>query len=54
MRIGFCFTDKVDVIRSPIADDSYSRIYWSGDTRLGSSLIYSYTQQSIQEEVNTR
>ena len=37
------FTDKVDVIRSPIADDAYSRIYWSGDSRLGGSLIYSYT-----------
>lgn len=37
------FTDKVDVIRSPIADDSYSRIYWSGDTRMGGALLYSYT-----------
>ena len=37
------FTDKVDVIRSPIADDSYSRIYWSGDSRMGGALLYSYT-----------
>ena len=36
------FTDKVDVIRSPIADDNYSRIYWSGDTRMGGALLYSY------------
>ena len=37
------FADKVDVIRSPIADDAYSRIYWSGDTRMGGALLYSYT-----------
>ena len=37
------FADRVNVIRSPIADDSYSRIYWSGDTRMGGSLLYSYT-----------
>lgn len=37
------FAAKVDVIRSPIADDAYSRIYWSGDSRLGGSLLYSYT-----------
>ena len=37
------FAAKVDVIRSPIADDSYSRIYWSGDSRLGGALLYSYT-----------
>lgn len=36
------FTDKVDVIRSSIADDAYSRIYWSGDSRLDSALLYSY------------
>ena len=49
------FASKVDVIRSPIADDAYSRIYWSGDTRLGS--FHSFIlilQQSIQEVVNTR
>ena len=45
------FTDKVDVIRSPIADDSYSRIYWSGDNRLGSSPFILILQQSIQEVV---
>jgi len=37
------FADSVNVIRSPIADDAYSRIYWSGDTRMGGSLLYSYT-----------
>lgn len=37
------FQDQVSVIRSPIADDSYSRIYWSGDSRVGGSLLYSYT-----------
>jgi hypothetical protein len=37
------FADKVNVIRSSIADDAYSRIYWSGDTRMGGSLLYSYT-----------
>jgi hypothetical protein len=36
------FDDTVNVIRSPIADDAYSRIYWSGDTRMGGSLLYSY------------
>lgn len=29
------FADNVNVIRPPIADDSYSRIYWSGDTLYG-------------------
>lgn len=37
------FADRVNVIRSPIADDAYSRIYWSGDSRLDSALLYSYT-----------
>jgi hypothetical protein len=37
------FQDAVSVIRSPIADDSYSRIYWSGDSRMGGALCYSYT-----------
>lgn len=36
------FADKVNVIRSPIADDAYSRIYWSGDNRMGGALLYSY------------
>ena len=27
----FRFQDAVSVIRSPIADDAYSRVYWSGD-----------------------
>ncbi len=37
------FKDQVSVIRSPIADDTYRRIYWSGDTRVGGSVLYSYT-----------
>ena len=37
------FQDQVSVIRSPIADDTYRRIYWSGDTRVGGSVLYSYT-----------
>lgn len=37
------FASQVNVIRSPIADDSYSRIYWSGDSRLDGALLYSYT-----------
>jgi len=37
------FADNVNVIRSPIADDAYSRIYWSGDTRMDDALLYSYT-----------
>lgn len=37
------FADRVNVIRSPIADDNYSCIYWSGDTRMGGALLYSYT-----------
>lgn len=37
------FQDAVSVIRSPIADDSYSRIYWSGDSRMDGALCYSYT-----------
>ena len=37
------FQDAVSVIRSPIADDTYRRIYWSGDTRVGGSVLYSYT-----------
>lgn len=37
------FRDNVRVIRSPIADDAYSRIYWSGDSRVGGHVLYSYT-----------
>lgn len=37
------FNDAVDVIRSPIADDTYSRIYWSGDARMSNEVLYSYT-----------
>lgn len=37
------FKDDVDIIRSPIADDAYSRIYWSGDSRMDDAVLYSYT-----------
>lgn len=37
------FRDNVRVIRSPIADDAYSRIYWSGDSRVSGHVLYSYT-----------
>lgn len=37
------FEDQVSVIRSPIADDSYSRIYWSGDSRVSGEVLFSYT-----------
>ena len=32
----------VSVIRSPIADDAYSRVYWSGDSRSGGDVLYTY------------
>jgi len=37
------FADQVNVIRSPIADDAYRRIYWTGDSRLDGAPAYSYT-----------
>lgn len=38
------FRDYVDVIRSPIADDAYKRIYWSGDSRdADGDVLFSYT-----------
>lgn len=37
------FAGDVDVARSPIADDEYSRIYWSGDARMGGAVLYSYS-----------
>ena len=41
------FASKVDVIRSPIADDAYSRIYWSGDTHGWCAFIH-MLEQSMQ------
>lgn len=38
------FRDFVDVIRSPIADDDFRRIYWSGDSRDNEgNVLYSFT-----------
>lgn len=37
------FANAVNVIRSPIADNAYARIYWSGDTRSDGDVLYSYT-----------
>ncbi len=37
------FTNVVNVVHSPIADDSYRRIYWTGDSRLDGAPKYSYT-----------
>lgn len=38
------FRDRVSVIRSPIADDTYRRIYWSGDSRdADGSVLFAYT-----------
>ena len=39
----FQFVDFVDIAYSPIADDQYRRIYWSGDSRDNGHLLYSYT-----------
>lgn len=39
----FQFPDKVDIAYSPIADDQYRRVYWSGDSRDEGHLLYSYT-----------
>jgi len=41
----FYFPDLVDVAYSPIADDQYRRVYWSGDSRMEGHLLYSYTPQ---------
>lgn len=37
------FPDAVNVIRSPVADDVYRRVYWTGDSRLDGAPAYSYT-----------
>ena len=42
MRIGLDLLIRLMSFCSPIADDAYSRIYWSGDTRMGGALLYSY------------
>lgn len=39
----FQFPDHVDVCYSPIADDQYRRVYWSGDSRDNGHLLYGYT-----------
>ena len=44
----FQFVDHVDVAYSPIADDQYRRVYWSGDSRDNGHLLYSYTPKLTQ------
>lgn len=44
----FQFPTNVDVAYSPIADDQYRRIYWSGDNRDNGHLLYSYTPKLTQ------
>lgn len=47
------FKDFVRVIRSPIADDQYRRIYWSGDSRdVDGNVLFSYTPVVYQSGVN--
>lgn len=41
----FQFPDHVDIAYSPIADDQYRRVYWSGDSRDDGHLLFSYTPQ---------
>lgn len=36
------FPDVVDVISSPIKDDTNSRLYWSGDSRGSGDVLFSY------------
>ena len=47
----FQFKDYVDLCYSPIADDQYRRVYWSGDSRDNGHLLYSYTP-SLTSGVN--
>jgi len=42
------FPDHVDIAYSPIADDQYRRVYWSGDSRDSGHLLFSYTPQLTQ------
>lgn len=44
----FQFPDYVDLTYSPIADDQYRRVYWSGDSRDNGHLLYSYTPKLTQ------
>lgn len=39
----FQFPSYVDLTYSPIADDQYRRVYWSGDSRGNGHILYSYT-----------
>lgn len=39
----FQFPSYVDLTYSPIADDQYRRVYWSGDSRDTGYILYSYT-----------
>lgn len=41
----FQFPSFVDLTYSPIADDQYRRVYWSGDSRVDGYILYSYTPQ---------
>lgn len=47
----FQFKDHVDLAYSPIADDQYRRVYWSGDSRDNGYLLYSYTPKLTQGSV---
>ena len=38
----FRFQDAVSAIRSPVADNEYSRVYWSGDTRSDGDVLQTY------------
>jgi len=44
----FQFPDEVNITYSPIADDQYRRVYWSGDSRAEGHLLYSYTPSITQ------
>ena len=44
----FQFPDYVDIAYSPIADDQYRRVYWSGDSRDNGHLLYSYSPAITQ------
>lgn len=46
----FQFPDHVDIAYSPIADDQYRRVYWSGDNRDNGHLLYSYSPRLTQSE----
>lgn len=46
----FQFPDHVNIAYSPIADDQYRRVYWSGDGRDNGHLLYSYSPRLTQSE----